>query len=861
MTAEGDHSIRTAGKFFRRGGEKWLLKGVSYGPFEGAEALRPPDVTAEDLRRIAALGFNTVRVYSPPPVWFLDACVDCGLVVLAGLQWPAHTDFLRDWLDARDIVNDARETVRRLRGHPALLGWLVANEVPALMVRWMGRRRVRDFLEEVIATCRREDADVLFAYATYPSTEYLSPRNADFVAFNVYLEDAAAWAAYLCRLQHVAGDVPLVITEFGLDTVRHGETAQAQAVDWAWEAALRSAVAGQVLFAWTDDWFTGGRDMSGAWGFGITTADRREKEACTELREWLPQLRRHGQAARLALRQRISVVICTHNGARTLRTALESVQQLAYADYEVIVVDDGSTDAVPEIVAEFRDVRCLRIDHSGLSAARNHGARAATGEIIAYLDDDAAADDEWLTFLALGFEDPRVGCVGGPNIPPMAQHLVEACVAAAPGGPAHVMLNDREAEHLPGCNLAVRRTAWEETGGFDERHRTAGDDVDFCWRLMEHGWRLVFEPGAMVWHARRATVRAYLRQQAGYGAAEAALIAQHRHRFGKLGGARWRGAIYEPVARALAPAAFIYQGVFGTAPYQFLYTAPHTVFADVVTGLPWGLAAAAMGVGACWVPELSWVALAMLAVPVGNAVRFAWQAPEVRWEGRPPGGALLAKVLLAFLALAQPFVRSTVRWLGCLRRVAFPRGPWFTGPLFRRPRWRRRKAVSEAALWNEHGRDRQTLLTGVLATLEEAGWRVTVGDAWTDWDFEVPRSPWWTVRCVTTTEFHHGEHRLTRVRLHTRATALTTFLATLTVAGVICLLTLRMALGLWSLAITFLIWLALEFHHGAVASQVMRLILHEARQHGMRRVGGDDPPAEHDTRENDPEPTHGTSPE
>jgi Predicted glycosyltransferases len=96
-------------------------------------------------------------------------------------------------------------------------------------------------------------------------------------------------------------------------------------------------------------------------------------------------------------------------------------------------------------------------------------------------------------------------------------------VAAAPGGPIHVLLSDRRAEHIPGCNSAFRREALEAVGGFDRRFRAAGDDVDLCWRLQERGWSIGFSPSAMVWHHRRNSVRTYWRQQKGYGRAEAIL--------------------------------------------------------------------------------------------------------------------------------------------------------------------------------------------------------------------------------------------------------------------------------------------------------------------------------------------------
>ena len=80
-----------------------------------------------------------------------------------------------------------------------------------------------------------------------------------------------------------------------------------------------------------------------------------------------------------------------------------------------------------------------------------------------------------------------------------------------------MLLNDTEAEHLPGCNLAIRKDALELIDGFRAEFKTAGDDVDVCWRLRETGRRLLFVPGAMVWHHRRFTIRAYLTQQFGYG--------------------------------------------------------------------------------------------------------------------------------------------------------------------------------------------------------------------------------------------------------------------------------------------------------------------------------------------------------
>jgi hypothetical protein len=97
--------------------------------------------------------------------------------------------------------------------------------------------------------------------------------------------------------------------------------------------------------------------------------------------------------------------------------------------------------------------------------------KAATGEIVAYLDDDARPDPHWLTYLGATFLSTEHGGVGGPNVTHPNDGPIAECVGKPSGNPAHVLLSDREAEHIPGCNMAFRVAHLEEIGGFDTRFR------------------------------------------------------------------------------------------------------------------------------------------------------------------------------------------------------------------------------------------------------------------------------------------------------------------------------------------------------------------------------------------------------
>src|SRR5262249_12877383 len=404
------------------------------------------DVVERDFRAIADAGMNSVRVYTPPPLWVMDMAAACGLRVMIGLWWEQYTAFLDDQADAELILDDLRKTVSRLAGHPAVLCYAVANEIPPSIVRWYGKTRIERFIARLCAAVKSEDPTALVTYVNFPTTEYLELPFLDFVAFNVYLETKDRLGSYLARLQNLAAERPLVMSEIGLDSRRNGEPGQAESLDWQIATAFEAGCAGAFVFAWTDEWFCEGHDVTD-WDFGLTTRDRQAKQAlrCVS-----------NQFANVPFSvdrrwPRISVVVCTCNGERTIGETLAALENLDYPDYEIIVVDDGSIDRTSSITCN-HEVRLIRTANNGLSAALDHGMNAATGEIIAYIDDDAYPDPHWLTYLAASLLRTQHVGVGGPNISPPGDGVIADCVGNAPGGPVHVLLSDEIAEHIPGCN-------------------------------------------------------------------------------------------------------------------------------------------------------------------------------------------------------------------------------------------------------------------------------------------------------------------------------------------------------------------------------------------------------------------------
>ena len=287
-----NHRVRARAKFFFEGDHKFFLKGVTYGTFAPDASgyyVGPPEKARLDLSMMREIGVNGVRVYHAPPKWFLDLAYEFGIRVMVTLWWGQNVDFLSSGKRRREIFEKVDSDVKSNAGHPGLFGYLVANEISSTMVRWYGVRRVTEFVENMINVGRDADDDVLFSYASYPPTEYLLPTNMDFYTFNVYLHRRSDFDRYLARLQNLAEDRPLIMGEFGMDTLRHPEEEQAEMLSWHIESVVRGGLAGTFLYTWTDEWWCNGQDITD-WAFGLTTRERKPKKALSTVKIVRPLL-------------------------------------------------------------------------------------------------------------------------------------------------------------------------------------------------------------------------------------------------------------------------------------------------------------------------------------------------------------------------------------------------------------------------------------------------------------------------------------------------------------------------------------------------------------------------------------------
>jgi O-antigen biosynthesis protein len=776
------------GKFLQVGGDRFLIKGVTYGTFApDADGYQFPPIEriAEDFRLMSGLGINTVRTYTAPHINLLDEAAKQGLHVMVGLPWSQHVAFLDDRRLVQSIRRQIVDQVRTLAKHPAVLLTALGNEIPPGVVRWHGNVRIEHFLRDLYEEAKSASPETLFTYVNFPPTEFLDLSIFDVCAFNVYLHREPELRAYLARLQHIAGHKPLLLAEAGADSIREGETAQAEITAMHIRTAFAEGACGAVAYAWTDEWWRGGQQIDD-WAFGLVDRDRRPKLAAKAVACAFSEAPFPAEARKTW--PRVSVIVCAYNAADTLEDCLSALDAQSYPDFEVLLVNDGSKDATGEIGRRHSRVRVIDVPNGGLSAARNVGLAEADGEIVAYTDADTRPDRDWLTFLVQPFLTSDVVGSGGPNVVPPDDPPIAQCIARAPGGPTHVLLDDRIAEHVPGCNMAFRRDALLAVGGFNPIYLRAGDDVDVCWRLQARGWKIGFAAAALVWHHHRSSVKAYWRQQVGYGEGETWLMAHHPEKFldGRM---LWHGRIYSPLPfiRSLWGTR-INSGVWGTASFPSIYRTDIHPFAFLPHSIRWQIISCVLVLAGLVVTAVGghqWAALMLLisggvglAVTIAKNLAYAFRSDVTslpRWRIRN-------RLTVAYLHFMQPVARVRGRIRGILSPPA-TRLPPAEPQTSRGPRPSMREAarallllagtVTEDRFWSETWTSADRVLSQLTDWLRRsrAVRSVEIDDGWSD-DHDVSvyvgRWGWLDIRALA--EDHGAGRMLLRVGTHLRPT-------------------------------------------------------------------------------------------
>ena len=206
-----------------------------------------------------------------------------------------------------------------------------------------------------------------------------------------------------------------------------------------------------------------------------------------------------------------SIVINTLNRGPALQKTLESFQWLKYdGEFEVVVVNGPSTDTSPEVIKSWLPrIRAGTCPVANLSVSRNIGICMAQGEIVAFIDDDAIPEPEWLSQLAQAYADPIVGAVGGLVFDHTGYDfqyryvIVDRFGNAQPvAGPTPALSFPKSLRfpHLLGCNSSFRRSALLEVGGFDEEYEYFLDETDVCLRIVDAGYLIAQMPNAYVHH-------------------------------------------------------------------------------------------------------------------------------------------------------------------------------------------------------------------------------------------------------------------------------------------------------------------------------------------------------------------------
>ena len=214
----------------------------------------------------------------------------------------------------------------------------------------------------------------------------------------------------------------------------------------------------------------------------------------------------------------VSVILCTYNRGEMLRECLDSIlsQEYPKKEYELIVVNDGSTDNTEDILKKYEEKALCKFKwtsqkNSGLRVSRNKGIKSAKGEIICFTDDDCIADKTWIKNIVNGYESEAIGGVGGKIISHNAKNVIDKYADEK-----KFLTQEKFFDPILGGNISHRKDVIEKTGFLDESFMSCAD-VDYGIRVRLNGFKISYAPKAIIYHKHHTTLEGLIKQQRTYG--------------------------------------------------------------------------------------------------------------------------------------------------------------------------------------------------------------------------------------------------------------------------------------------------------------------------------------------------------
>lgn len=255
--------VRIASRQFVADGRPYLVRGIHYGPWRpqsGPNKGYPyPDLKAiaRDFEQIRKAHANTVLVYdAPADVLALAGEYGLKVIYCFALDWYSIGGDTQPAITARVV-----ERVTALRSQPALMAWLLGNEVGGDVLQRRGEGPIVGGLHGLYDAIKAADPQHPVSHANWPPARHLDLRFMDFASFNVYPlwppeVVARGFGPYIEQvLRPIAGDKPLLISEFGANTIEAGQEGQARLLRDSWQGLLGAGAAGGVVFEFSDEWW------------------------------------------------------------------------------------------------------------------------------------------------------------------------------------------------------------------------------------------------------------------------------------------------------------------------------------------------------------------------------------------------------------------------------------------------------------------------------------------------------------------------------------------------------------------------------------------------------------------------------